>query len=137
MCAREGSLSPSLSLCLIVSVLRSRSYTIQVLKTKQNKQKQKKPLTVVLNFTWIVQLTCWLNDVRLCDKVRIGDNDLMDVVGYDTLTVVFPAVKLLDVAYVPDLAVNLFPLITAYKQGIGFITEDEMAEEVVQYVGLL
>ena len=92
---------------------------------------------MVLNFTWIVQLTCWLNDVRLCDKVRIGDNDLMDVVGYDTLTVVFPAVKLLDVAYVPDLAVNLFPLITAYKQGIGFITEDEMAEEVVQYVGLL
>ena len=45
------------------------------------------------------------------DKVRVGDNYLIDVVGYRTLTVVFPGdltVKLLDVAYVPDLAFNLF-----------------------------
>ena len=37
----------------------------------------------------------------------------MDVVGYGTLTVVFPGdltVKLLDVAYVPELAFNLFSL---------------------------
>ena len=32
-----------------------------------------------------------LRDVRLCnDKVRLGDNHLIDVVGYGTLTVVFP-----------------------------------------------
>ena len=47
------------------------------------------------------------------DKVRIGDNHMIDVVGYGTLTVVFPGdltVKLLDVAYVPELAFNLFSL---------------------------
>ncbi|CAM9954547.1 unnamed protein product, partial [Laminaria digitata] len=68
-----------------------------------------------------------LSDVRLCDdKVRIGDNHLIDVVGYGTLTVVFPGdltVKLLDVAYVPDLAFNLFSLMAAHKQGVGFMTE--------------
>ena len=32
-----------------------------------------------------------LSDVRLCkDKVRIGDNHPVDIVGYGTLTVVFP-----------------------------------------------
>ncbi|CAM9165641.1 unnamed protein product, partial [Laminaria digitata] len=70
-----------------------------------------------------------LSDVRLCDnKVRIGDNHLIDVVGYGTLTVVFPGdltVKLLDVAYVPDLAFNLFSLMAAHKQGVGFMTEEE------------
>ena len=70
-----------------------------------------------------------LSDVRLCDdKVRIGDNHLIDVVGYGTLTVVFPGdltVKLLDVAYMPDLAFNLFSLMAAHKQGVGFMTEDE------------
>lgn len=50
----------------------------------------------------------FLSDVRLCDgkvKVRIGDNHLIDVVGYDTLAVGFQGdltVKPLDVAYVPD-----------------------------------
>ena len=52
-----------------------------------------------------------LSDVRLGDdKVRVGDNHLIDVVGYGTLTVVFPGdltVKLLDLAYVPDIAFNL------------------------------
>ena len=70
-----------------------------------------------------------LSDVRLCDdKVRIGDNHLIDVVGYGTLTVVFPGdltVNLLDVAYVPDLAFNLFSLMAAHKQGVGFMTEEE------------
>ena len=67
--------------------------------------------------------------LRLCDdKVRIGDNHLIDVVGYGTLTAVFPGdltVKLLDVAYMPDLAFNLFTLMAAHKQGVGFMTEDE------------
>ena len=27
-----------------------------------------------------------LSDVRLCDKARIGDNHLIDIVGYGTLT---------------------------------------------------
>ena len=53
-----------------------------------------------------------LSDVRLCnDKVRIGENHLIDVGGYGTLTVVFPGdltVELLDLSYVPDLAFNLF-----------------------------
>ena len=53
-----------------------------------------------------------LSDVRLCsDKVTIGDNHLIDVVGYDTLTVVFPgdlASKLSDVGYVPDFELNCF-----------------------------
>ncbi|CAM9400002.1 unnamed protein product [Laminaria digitata] len=70
-----------------------------------------------------------LSDVRLCDdKGRIGDNHLIDVVGYVMLTVVFPGdltVKLLDVAYVPDLAFNLFSLMAAHKQGVGFMTEEE------------
>ena len=46
-----------------------------------------------------------LSDVRLCnDKVKIGDNDLIDVVDGGTLAVVFPGdltVKLLDVGYMP------------------------------------
>ncbi|CAM9550752.1 unnamed protein product, partial [Laminaria digitata] len=64
-----------------------------------------------------------LGDVRLCDdKVRIGDNHLIDVVGYGTLTVAFTGdltVKLLDVAFVPDLAFNLFSLMAAHKQSVG------------------
>ena len=46
--------------------------------------------------------------------------------GYGTLTVVFPGdltVKLLDVAYVPELTFNLFSLMAAHKQGVGFMTE--------------
>ena len=70
-----------------------------------------------------------MSDVRLgVDKVRVGDNHLIDVVGYGTLTVVFPGdltVKLLNVAYVPDLALNLFSLIAAHKQGVGFTTEEK------------
>ena len=68
-----------------------------------------------------------LSDVRLCDdKVRIGDNHMI-YVGYSTLTVVFPGdltVKLLDVAYVPEL-VFMFSLMAAHKQGVGFMTEEE------------
>ena len=70
-----------------------------------------------------------LSDVRLGDyKVRVGDNHLIDVMGYGTLTVVFPGdltVKLLDVAYVPDLAFNLFSQMAAHKQGVGFNIEDK------------
>ena len=60
-----------------------------------------------------------------CEKVRIGDNHLIDVVGYGTLTVVFPGdltFKLVDVGYVPDLAFNFFSLMTAHEQGVGFTT---------------
>ena len=44
------------------------------------------------------------------------------------LAVVFPGdltVKLLDVAYVPDLAFNLFSQMAAHKQGVGFNIEDK------------
>ncbi|CAN0450323.1 unnamed protein product, partial [Laminaria digitata] len=72
----------------------------------------------------------FLSDVRLCDdKVRIGDNHLIDVVGYGTLTAVFPGdltVKLLDVAYLPDIAFNLFSLMAAHKHGVGFMTEKNL-----------
>ena len=58
-----------------------------------------------------------LSDLRLCnDKVRIGDNHLIGVVGY---------VKLLDVGYVPGLAFNLFSLMATHKHGVGFMTEEE------------
>ena len=33
--------------------------------------------------------------------------------------------QLLDVAYVPDLALNLFLLMAAHKQGVGFATEEK------------
>ena len=70
-----------------------------------------------------------LNDVPLCnDKVGIGGNHLIDVIGYGTLTVVFPAnlaVILLDVGYVWDMTLNLFSLMAAHKHGVGFMTEEE------------
>ena len=70
-----------------------------------------------------------LSDVRLGDdRVRVGDNHLIDVVGYGTLTVVLPGdltAKLLDVAYVPDFVFNLFSLMAAHKQGVGFTTEEK------------
>ena len=62
------------------------------------------------------------------DKVRVGDNHLIDVVEYRTLTVVFPGdltVKLLDVAYVPDIAFNLFSLMAAHKQEVRFTTQEK------------
>ncbi|CAN0277930.1 unnamed protein product, partial [Laminaria digitata] len=72
----------------------------------------------------------FLGDVRLCDdKVRIGYNHLIDVVGYGTLTAVFSGdftVKLLDVAYVPDIAFNLFSLTAAHKHGVGFMIEKNL-----------
>ena len=70
-----------------------------------------------------------LSDVRLSDdKGRICDNHLIDVVGYGTRTVVFPGdlnVELCNVAFMLDLALNLFSLMAALKQGVGFMTEDE------------
>ena len=72
-----------------------------------------------------------LSDVRLCeDQVRNDYNHLIDVVGYGRLTVVFPGdltVKLLDVAYVPEIAFNLFSLMAAHKQGVAFTTEETCA----------
>ena len=69
------------------------------------------------------------SDVRLGDdQVRVGDNHPIDVVGCGTLTVVFSVdltVKLWDAAYVPDIAFNLFSLMAAHKQGIGFATEQK------------
>ena len=70
-----------------------------------------------------------LSDVRLGDgNVRVGDKHLIDVVGYGTLTVVSLGdltVKLLHVTYVPDLAFNLFSLMAAHKQGVGFTAKEK------------
>ena len=72
-----------------------------------------------------------LRDVRPSDdKVKIGDNTLIDVKCYGSLTVVFPnkaggvTVRLERVAYVPDLAFNLFSLMAAHTRGVSFTTDD-------------
>ena len=65
------------------------------------------------------------------DKVRFGNDTLVDVEGYGSLTVVFPnkaegvAVRLDKVAYVPSLAFNLFSLMAAQTRGVGFATDDK------------
>ena len=73
-----------------------------------------------------------VSDVRLRDdKVRIGDNNLIDVVEYGTLTVVFPGdltVKLSDVADVPEIAFKLFSRIAEHKHGVPFTTEKKKLE---------
>ena len=54
------------------------------------------------------------------DKVRIGNNHVIEIMGYDTMIVIFPGdpnVKLVDVADVPGMAFNLFSLMAAHKQG--------------------
>ena len=76
----------------------------------------------------ITQSADLLSDVRLCDdKVRIGDNHLIDIVGYGTTAVVFPGyltVKLSDLAYLPAIAFALFSLMAAHKRGVRFTTEE-------------
>ena len=50
------------------------------------------------------------------------------MVGYGTLIIVFPedlTAKLLDVAYVPEISLNLFSLMAAHKQGVTFTTEEK------------
>ena len=70
-----------------------------------------------------------LSDVRLCnDKVRIGDNHLIDFVGCGMLTVVFPGDlpdKLMGVGCGPGLAFNLVSLMAAHNNGVGCMTEEE------------
>ena len=47
---------------------------------------------------------------------------MIDIVGYGTLIVVLPGnliVKLLDVAYVPDLSCDLFSLMAKHRRGAG------------------
>ncbi|CAN0006538.1 unnamed protein product, partial [Laminaria digitata] len=67
-----------------------------------------------------------MRDIRpTIDKVTTGDSRMIDIVGYGTLTVVFPGnlsvkqlVKLLDVAFVPDLSCNMFSLTAAHRRGV-------------------
>ena len=63
------------------------------------------------------------------DKIKIGNGTLIGVEGYGSAdTADFPnteggvTVRLDEVAYVPDLAFNLFPLMAAHKPGVGFAT---------------
>ena len=69
-----------------------------------------------------------MRDIRpTIDKVRAGDSRLIDIVGYGALTVAFPGnltVKLLDVAFMPQLSRNRFSLMTAHRPGVGFKTEE-------------
>ena len=54
-------------------------------------------------------------------KAKIGNDTLIGVEGYGSLTVAFPnkeggvAIRLEKVAYVPDLAFNFFSFMTAHK----------------------
>ena len=68
-----------------------------------------------------------MRDIRpTIDKVRAGDSRLIDIVGYGALTVAFPGnltVKLLDVAFMPQLSRNRFSLMTSHRRGVGFKTE--------------
>ena len=65
------------------------------------------------------------------DKARIGNDTLVDVEGYGSLTVVFPnkaegvTVRLEKVAYVPSSAFNPFPLMAAHTRGVGFAIDDK------------
>ena len=65
------------------------------------------------------------------DKVKIGNDTLIGVEGYGSLTVVFAnkeggiTVRLEKVAYVTDLAFNFFSLMAAHTRGVGFATDDE------------
>ncbi|CAM9644848.1 unnamed protein product, partial [Sphacelaria rigidula] len=64
------------------------------------------------------------------EKVKIDNNTLIDVECYGSLTVVFRhragvvTVRLEKIAYVPDLAFNLFSLVAAYTRGVGLSTDD-------------
>ena len=69
-----------------------------------------------------------MRDIRpTIDKVRAGASRLVDIVGYGAPTVAFPGnltVKLLDVAFMPQLSRNRFSLMTAHRPGVGFKTEE-------------
>ena len=68
-----------------------------------------------------------MRDIRpTIDKVRAGASRLVDIVGYGAPTVAFPGnltVKLLDVAFMPQLSRNRFSLMTSHRRGVGFKTE--------------
>ncbi|CAN0005296.1 unnamed protein product, partial [Laminaria digitata] len=71
---------------------------------------------------WVADTGATYHMTRSADKVSVGDSRMIDIVGYGTLTVVFPGnltVKLSDVAYVPDLSCNLFSLMAAHRRGVG------------------
>ena len=64
------------------------------------------------------------------DKVEIGNDTLIGVESYGSLTVAFPikaggvTVRLEKVAYVPGLAFNLLFLMVAHKRGVGFVADN-------------
>ena len=64
------------------------------------------------------------------DKVKIGDDTLIGVEGYGSLTVAFPnkeggvTVRLEKEAHVSHLAFKRFSFMAAHKRGVGFVTDD-------------
>ena len=73
-----------------------------------------------------------LADEIVSRKVKIGNDTLVDVKGYGSLTVAFPnnategvTVRLEKVAYVPGLAFNIFYLMAAHTRGVGLATGDK------------
>ena len=77
--------------------------------------------------TWLHDSADMMRDIRpTIDKVRAGASRLVDIVGYGAPTVAFPGnltVKLLDVAFMPQLSRNRFSLMTSHRRGVGFKTE--------------
>ena len=71
------------------------------------------------------------------DKVKIGNDTLVRVEGFGSLTVVFPnkaggiTVRLEKVGYGHDLAFNLFSLMAGHTRGVGFATDDEDMRETL------
>ena len=64
-------------------------------------------------------------------RSKSGNDTLIGVEGYGSLTVVSAnkkggiALRLEKVAYVPDLAFNMFSLMAVHTSGVGFATDDE------------
>ena len=70
------------------------------------------------------------------DKVRIGNNHVIEIMGYDTMIVIFPGdpnVKLVDVADVPGMSFNLFSLMAAHTQEEKFTTDEESPRNSLLY----
>ena len=65
------------------------------------------------------------------DKVKVGNDTLIGVEGYGSLTAAFSnnageiTARLEKVAYVSDLDFNLFSFVAAHTRGAGFATDDE------------
>ena len=112
--------------CLAIGMLGERHVVGERGKGKDGNEKWTADNDVTFHMTRSADL---LRDLHPSDKVKIGNGALTGVEGYGSLIVVFPnkgggiAVRLEKVAYVPDVAFNLFSLMTVHTRGVGFATD--------------